>query len=429
MGWSSSCARRCHRGRARRGRPPRAARSRTPAVARAPPKRSGRRRDDRDREPERRAAARRALSIADLAAVRLHDALGDEQAQARAALRAAGNTKELLEQAGLMLGRDPGPAVGDLEPDVRRRRRAVRPASARAASARARTTTSLSRGAKRIALVSRFENTSCMRSGSTNTSGRPGSTSARIVTCACSAAARCDVDRHVDERARGRRGGGAARCVPDSIRDRFSSSSTMTCRRSQSSRAANSRSRLLRRQRPDHLLGAQVHGHAQRRQRRAELVRDRGHQIVLELVEAEQPGDVLEHDRRARDRAVLAVDRRRRAAGTRARLRASTARAPPPRSPSGTYAPLPASTCAAQPIDQRAHAGIDARERIRAARSASTPSSDAAARVRALQLARARRAAPPDRRGRRWPPARPAAPAAARPASSRGSARGARPCR
>ena len=53
------------------------------------------------------------------------------------------------------------------------------------------------------------------------------------------------------------------------------------CSRSQSSRAAKSRSACLRVERPDRLLGAQVDRHAQRRQRRAELVRDRRHQIVL----------------------------------------------------------------------------------------------------------------------------------------------------
>ena len=54
---------------------------------------------------------------------------------------------------------------------------------------------------------------------------------------------------------------------------------------------------LLRRERADGLLETQVDGHAQRGERRAELVRDGGHEIVLELVEAAQARHVLHDDR------------------------------------------------------------------------------------------------------------------------------------
>jgi hypothetical protein len=67
---------------------------------------------------------------------------------------------------------------------------------------------------------------------------------------------------------------------------------------------------LLARERPDRLLGQQVHGHAQRGQRRAEFVRDGGDQIVAQLLEPAQPGHVLQHDRRGRDVAFLGVQRR-----------------------------------------------------------------------------------------------------------------------
>src|SRR5450631_4813672 len=51
--------------------------------------------------------------------------------------------------------------------------------------------------------------------------------------------------------------------------------------------------RLLAGERTDGFLGTQVKGHAQRRKRRAEFVRDRGDEIVLQLVEAEKARDVL----------------------------------------------------------------------------------------------------------------------------------------
>ena len=67
---------------------------------------------------------------------------------------------------------------------------------------------------------------------------------------------------------------------------------------------------LLRGQRPDRLLGEQVDRHAQRGQRRAQLVRDRRDQIVAQLLEPMQPRDVLEHDRRADHVALFGIQRR-----------------------------------------------------------------------------------------------------------------------
>ena len=52
---------------------------------------------------------------------------------------------------------------------------------------------------------------------------------------------------------------------------------------------------LLLGERPGGLLEAQVDGHAQRGERRAELVRHGGDQVVLQLVEAAQARHVLEH--------------------------------------------------------------------------------------------------------------------------------------
>ncbi len=43
---------------------------------------------------------------------------------------------------------------------------------------------------------------------------------------------------------------------------------------------------LLRREWPDRPFGAQVDGHAHRREGCSELVRDGGHEVVLELVES-----------------------------------------------------------------------------------------------------------------------------------------------
>ncbi len=51
--------------------------------------------------------------------------------------------------------------------------------------------------------------------------------------------------------------------------------------------------------------------HAQRRERRAELVRNRGHQIVFELVEPAQARHILEDHRRPLHAPLLGVDRRR----------------------------------------------------------------------------------------------------------------------
>ena len=62
---------------------------------------------------------------------------------------------------------------------------------------------------------------------------------------------------------------------------------------------------LLLGERPDRLLGAQVDRHAQRGERRAELVRHRGDQVVLELVEPHEARHVLEDDGRPRDAALL----------------------------------------------------------------------------------------------------------------------------
>jgi len=50
---------------------------------------------------------------------------------------------------------------------------------------------------------------------------------------------------------------------------------------------------LLGRERTHDPVEAQVDGHAQRRQRRAKLVRHRRHHVGLELVETAQPGHVL----------------------------------------------------------------------------------------------------------------------------------------
>ena len=331
-----------------------------------PPKRSGRWRDDRDGEPEHRSLAGLARDP-DLAAMRLNDALGDEQAQARPALRAAGNTKELLEQSGLMVPRDPGAAVGDLEPDVRRRRGAMRPASARPPR-RARARRSRCRAARNGSRWSAgWRTPAASRSGSTNTSGRPGNTSARIVTCACSDAARCG-SMAMSTSAPGSVRRRCSSIVPDSIRDRFEQlvdddlqPLAVLARREQEVA-------LLGRERSDRLLGDQVQRHPQRRQRRAELVRHRGDQIVLQLVEAEQPRDVLEHDRRAGDGAVLAVDRR--AARKQHALafgRDGTRTASS--NPFGTYAPLPASTWPrSRSISARTPGSTPAKARRRRAR-------------------------------------------------------------
>ena len=106
----------------------------------------------------------------------------------------------------------------------------------------------------------------------------------------------------------------------------------MACSRSQSSRAACSRSACLAVSGPDRLLEAQVDRHAQRGERRAELVRHRGHQVVLQLVEAEQPGDVLEHHRHP---GHLARSRRRSASPAAGRC------ARPPGRPGGCASSKP----------------------------------------------------------------------------------------
>ncbi len=68
---------------------------------------------------------------------------------------------------------------------------------------------------------------------------------------------------------------------------------------------------LLLVERADALLGAEVDRHAQRGERRPELVRDGGDQVVLQLVEAEQAGHVLQDDGDAHEpRPASAVDRR-----------------------------------------------------------------------------------------------------------------------
>src|SRR6266545_7651548 len=80
--------------------------------------RSGRRarlaRLDRDLEPEGGAPAQLAVH-ADRAAVRRHDLLGDEQAEAGAARRLLLAARELLEDASLLLGGDAGAGVAHLE--------------------------------------------------------------------------------------------------------------------------------------------------------------------------------------------------------------------------------------------------------------------------------------------------------------------------
>jgi hypothetical protein len=56
------------------------------------------------------------------------------------------------------------------------------------------------------------------------------------------------------------------------------------------------------------LLRQEVNGHPQAGERRPELVGHGGHQVVLQLVEAAEPGDVLEHHRHPQEPALVAGD-------------------------------------------------------------------------------------------------------------------------
>ena len=64
-------------------------------------------------------------------------------------------------------------------------------------------------------------------------------------------------------------------------------------------------------QRSDGAFHQDVDGHAQRSERRAELVRDGGDEVVLQLVEAEQARHVLQHDGGPDHPALLRVERSR----------------------------------------------------------------------------------------------------------------------
>ena len=85
----------------------------------------------------------------------------------------------------------------------------------------------------------------------------------------------------------------------------------MLCSRSQSSRAGVEQVLLLLGERTRDPLETEVDRHAQRGERRAELVRDGRHQVVAQLLEAAQSRHVLEHHRGGHDPAALLVDGRR----------------------------------------------------------------------------------------------------------------------
>jgi len=61
---------------------------------------------------------------------------------------------------------------------------------------------------------------------------------------------------------------------------------------------------LLVRERARRPLGADADCHLERRQRGAELVRDRRDEIVTQLVDPDEPRHVLQHDRHAGHRAL-----------------------------------------------------------------------------------------------------------------------------
>ena len=83
----------------------------------------------------------------------------------------------------------PGPSSRDLEAELGgRRRRDGRARGRRGFDPRADDDAAAARARSAARCSSRLVKTSCRRSGSTNTSGSPGGTSATIVTSACAAA-------------------------------------------------------------------------------------------------------------------------------------------------------------------------------------------------------------------------------------------------
>ncbi len=98
---------------------------------------------------------------------------------------------------------------------------------------------------------------------------------------------------------------------PDWMRDRSSRSSTICCSRSVSCRAACIRSSCLSLSAPT--LSSAMRCTAMRREVSGvpELVRHGGDQIVLQLVEAEHPGHVLQDDGDAHQPPLLGGDARR----------------------------------------------------------------------------------------------------------------------
>ena len=122
--------------------------------------------------------------------------------------------------------------------------------------------------------------------------------------------------------------------------------------------------RLLLVERPHRLLGAEVDRHPQRGERGAELVRHGGHQVVLQLVEAPQPGDVLQDDGGAR----AAAPRRWRPGwprGSSARSPSLASTTTASSNPRGcTAGPLPASTAFADALHALADRRAAPRQRL-----------------------------------------------------------------
>ena len=199
-----------------------------------------------------------------------------------------------------------------------------------------------------------------MRSGSTNTSGSPGSTSARMVDPRLLGRGAVDLDRHVDQRARGRaaavqldRSRLDARQVEQLVDDDL--------QRSQSSRAANSRSACLGVSGP---TASSVH--------RCNAMRSDVSGVRNSCATVATRSFFSSSKRNSRvmswstiaapaDRAVLAVDRRRRAAGRPLALGRRARRAPPPRTPSARTRPCPPARGARS--DRPARAPRDRRRR------------------------------------------------------------------
>ena len=157
--------------------------------------------------------------------------------------------------------------------------------------------------------------------------------------------------------------------------------------------------------------------HAQRGERRAELVRDRGDQVVVQLVEAAQTRHVLQHDgRRRRRRPRLVVHRRRRAAEDALAVR-TRRRDRLLETPRHERHPCPGARAARTRSITLAHRRVDASS------GSGSPLARCAAellgaRVRVSAARRRPRRRAPGPAGCRSRPATPAAPQAARRASS-----------